>query len=148
MRHHGTIPYDSFALVSNEWMNEWLTSLVSLVWVVGAVRLAITEPGFGDAGFLVVTVKLPYVAQDGFWVAWREGGKRDRKDAAWGDGSEQVDHMFRQKHVHLNMSVSGEKWLFLIFFRGRCSKWMWEALTSEKRSLLYHQWKAWSWMKC
>ena len=68
MRRCGRIPRDSFALERNEW-NERLTSFVSFVRVVGAVGLAVAEPRLGDAGVLVVTVKLPDVTQDGFWVA-------------------------------------------------------------------------------
>lgn len=96
MRHCGRLPYDSVAVVRNGW-NGWLTSLINFIWVVGAIWLAVTEPRLGDAGFLVVTVKLPYVTHDGHWIAWRKGGERDRKDASWGDGTEQVDHMFHQK---------------------------------------------------
>lgn len=140
MRRCGRIPYDSFALVSNGW-NEWLTSFV---WVVGAVGLTITEPGLGNTGLLVVAVKLPYVAQDGFWMAWRKGGERDRKDAAWGDDREQVAWMFHQKkHEHLNMSVSGEEeaLLGLSLEPHAVNGTSEEALTYRKWLLYFHQWK-------
>lgn len=77
--------FHMFALERNGW-NEWLTSGVSFVWVVGAVGLAVAEPGLGDAGFPVATVKLPNVTQDGLWAAWGKsgGGGGDREDAAWG----------------------------------------------------------------
>lgn len=56
--------------------DEWLTNGVAFVWVVGAVGLTVTEPGLGDAGFLVETVKLPYVTQDGLWDDMEEGSKK------------------------------------------------------------------------
>lgn len=47
-------------------VDERLTDGVGLVRVVGAVGLAVAEPGLGDAGVLVAeAVKLADVAQDG-----------------------------------------------------------------------------------
>lgn len=47
-------------------VDERLTDGVGLVRVVGAVGLAVAEPGLGDAGVLVVeAVKLAHVAHDG-----------------------------------------------------------------------------------
>lgn len=47
-------------------VDERLTDGVGLVRVVGAVGLAVAEPGLGDAGILVAeAVKLAHVAQDG-----------------------------------------------------------------------------------
>lgn len=46
-----------------------LTDVITFVRVVGAVGFTVTEPGLGNADLLVMTVKLPYVAQDGFWMA-------------------------------------------------------------------------------
>lgn len=55
---------DTFTLVRNGW-NVRLTNGVGFIGVVGAVWLAIAEPGLRNAGFPVATVKLPYVTQDG-----------------------------------------------------------------------------------
>lgn len=55
---------DIFVLVSNG-RNGRLTNGVAFIGVVGAVGLAVAEPGLGDAGLPVATVKLPYVTQDG-----------------------------------------------------------------------------------
>lgn len=68
-----------YALVSNGW-NEWLTKSVRFVGVVGAVGLLVTEPGLGDAGLLVVTVKLPNVTQDGFLDGMKRGGKGGERE--------------------------------------------------------------------
>lgn len=55
---------DIFILVSNG-CNGWLTNGVAFIGVIGAVGLAVAEPGLGDAGLPVATVKLPCVTQDG-----------------------------------------------------------------------------------
>lgn len=75
MRRCDGILNDSSALVSDG-CDEWLTNGVAFVWVVGTVGLTVTEPGLGDAGFLVETVKLPYVTQDGLWDGMEEGSKK------------------------------------------------------------------------
>lgn len=50
--------------MSNGW-NVRLTNGVGFIGAVGAVWLTVAEPGLGNAGFPVMTVKLPYVTQDG-----------------------------------------------------------------------------------
>lgn len=107
MRRCDGILNDSSALVSDG-CDEWLTNGVAFVWVVGAVGLTVTEPGLGDAGFLVETVKLPYVTQDGLWDGMEEGSKkRERdKDAAWGDDHDQVDRVCL---LDAQVGMSGEE---------------------------------------
>ena len=74
--------YDNRALVSNGW-NESLTSFARFVRVVRAVGLAVAEPGLGDAGVVIMTVKLPNVTQDGFWVGMERVLEREtERDAA------------------------------------------------------------------
>lgn len=135
----GILLCDSWALVWNGW-NGWLTRLITFIWVVGAVRLAITEPSLGDAGFLVVTEKLPYVTHDGFWVAWKKHREKEteKMQHEWMVLSRWVT-CFGRKHVlvvNLNMSVEWSRgscysWTF---FKTTCSKWIcWiEKLSSMK----------------
>lgn len=76
---------DTFTLVSNGW-NGRLTNGVSFIGVIGAVWLAVAEPGLGNAGFPVMTVKLPYITQDGVWDGMRKRvGEKRGGNAAWGD---------------------------------------------------------------
>lgn len=98
-------------------VNEPLTHGISLVRVVGAVWLAVAQPGFGDAGVLVVeAVKLADVAQDGLW-----GGGGMRKRVKQEEAEEREE---RERRCSMRaMVMTGVDWCFVFSMQDLSREW-------------------------